>query len=101
MTDPTTCPHCGQPVPAQQAPAGAVLPTTTRPRRPLSLRQAEVLGYVHSYRKAHGYSPTLREIGRHLGIASSNAVNDLLVACERKGYLQRTPGRSRTLLPVD
>jgi repressor LexA len=50
---------------------------------------------------ANGYPPTLREIGEHMGIRSTNGVNDHLKALERKGYLVREELKSRALRPVD
>ncbi len=51
--------------------------------------------------RANGYPPTLREIGEHLGIRSTNGVGDHLKALERKGYLVREELKSRALRPVD
>ena len=48
-----------------------------------------------------GYPPTLREIGAHMGIRSTNGVNDHLRALERKGYLTREDMKSRALRPCD
>lgn len=46
--------------------------------------------------------PTIAEIGDHFGIRSTNGVNDLLVALERKGYIIRRKGTARGIqLPDD
>ena len=55
----------------------------------LTARQTAVLEYIAESIEARGYPPTLREIGNHLGIRSTNGVNDHLRALERKGYLTR------------
>src|SRR5205823_12275201 len=47
-----------------------------------------------------GYPPTLREIGEHMGIRSTNGVNDHLKALEKKGYLEREDLKSRALRPL-
>ncbi|MCA9522077.1 MAG: transcriptional repressor LexA, partial [Myxococcales bacterium] len=47
-----------------------------------------------------GYPPTIREIGAHMGIGSTNGVSDHLKALERKGYLERDLLKSRALKPV-
>jgi len=52
-------------------------------------RQAEVLTEIITYINEHGYPPTLRWLGKWLGIASTNGVNDHLRALERKGYICR------------
>jgi len=63
----------------------------------LTARQKAVLEYISDSVDARGYPPTLREIGNHLGIRSTNGVNDHLRALERKGYLTREDMKSRTL----
>jgi len=63
-------------------------------------RQKAVLDFIASCIDERGYPPTLREIGNHLGIKSTNGVNDHLRALERKGYLTREDMKSRTLRPT-
>ena len=63
----------------------------------LTDRQRAVLEYISTSISDRGYPPTLREIGNHLGIRSTNGVNDHLRALERKGYLTREDMKSRTL----
>lgn len=73
-----------------------------RPVRPvLTERQRQALDYITECLNARGYPPTLREIGEHMGIRSTNGVNDHLKALERKGYLVREELKSRALRPVD
>ncbi|NLY94050.1 MAG: transcriptional repressor LexA [Myxococcales bacterium] len=63
----------------------------------LTDRQRAVLDFISESIARRGYPPTLREIGNHLGIRSTNGVNDHLRALERKGYLTREDMKSRTL----
>ena len=63
----------------------------------LTDRQRAVLDFISQSITSRGYPPTLREIGNHLGIRSTNGVNDHLRALERKGYLTREDMKSRTL----
>lgn len=63
----------------------------------LTDRQRAVLEFISTSISDRGYPPTLREIGNHLGIRSTNGVNDHLRALERKGYLTREDMKSRTL----
>ena len=58
---------------------------------PLTPRQRDVLDYVRDSTAERGFPPTLREIGRHLGIRSTNGVSSHLSALTRKGYLTREP----------
>jgi repressor LexA len=66
----------------------------------LTDRQREVYEFIEDRIRAWGYPPTIREIGEHLGIRSTNGVADHLKALKRKGYLNHGEGKSRTLTPV-
>src|SRR5262250_2070022 len=66
----------------------------------LTDRQQQVLHYIKQSINERGYPPTLREIGAHMGIRSTNGVNDHLRALERKGYLTREDMKSRALRPT-
>jgi repressor LexA len=66
----------------------------------LTDRQQEILGFITQSIEERGYPPTLREIGEHFGIRSTNGVNDHLRALEKKGHLQREDLKSRALRPV-
>src|SRR5690242_21434896 len=70
-------------------------------RQPLTARQREALDFITYCLDERGYPPTLREIGEHMGIRSTNGVNDHLKALEKKGYLEREDLKSRALRPVD
>jgi len=70
-------------------------------RPQLTERQQMVLSYIRSSIEERGYPPTIREIGSHMGIRSTNGVNDHLKALERKGYLIRDELKSRALRPAD
>ena len=67
----------------------------------LTKRQEQTLDFIRRSIKERGYPPTLREIGEHMGIRSTNGVNDHLRALERKGYLRREDMKSRALKLVD
>ncbi len=66
----------------------------------LTKRQEQTLEFIRSSIRDRGYPPTLREIGEHMGIRSTNGVNDHLRALERKGYLRREDMKSRALRVV-
>jgi repressor LexA len=59
-----------------------------------------VFDFIQDTIQDQGYPPTLREIGNHMGIRSTNGVSDHLKALERKGYLQRGSLRARALIPI-
>ena len=69
-------------------------------KEPLTERQQKVLDFIAASIERRGYPPTLREIGVHFGIRSTNGVNDHLRALEKKGHLQREDLKSRALRPV-
>ncbi len=69
-------------------------------KEPLTDRQKAVLDYIGRSIEKRGYPPTLREIGEHMGIKSTNGVNDHLKALEKKGYLEREDLKSRALRPI-
>ena len=66
----------------------------------LTDRQREIYEYIQDRIRAWGYPPTIREIGEHLGIRSTNGVADHLKALKRKGYLNHEERKSRALTPV-
>jgi len=70
------------------------------PRKKLTKRQQMVYDFIVDAIKQHGYPPTLREIGNHLDISSTNGVNDHLKALEKKGYLRKGNLRARALTPL-
>lgn len=63
----------------------------------LTARQEEVVRTIQSEQSQRGVPPTLRELGRALGITSTNGVSDALKALERKGYLVREPRKTRCM----
>ncbi len=67
----------------------------------LTKRQEQTLDFIRTSIRDRGYPPTLREIGEHMGIRSTNGVNDHLRALERKGYLRREDMKSRALRVVE
>ena len=66
----------------------------------LTSRQQQVLSFIEDSISSRGFPPTLREIGEHLNIKSTNGVNDHLKALTRKGYLRRSNMKSRALCPT-
>ena len=68
---------------------------------PLTERQEKILAFIKKSILDQGYPPTIREIGEHFGIRSTNGVNDHLKALERKGYLVRGELKSRALSIIE
>jgi repressor LexA len=66
----------------------------------LTHRQQEILDFITASIVERGFPPTLREIGEHFQIRSTNGVNDHLKALEKKGHLRREDLKSRAMRPV-
>src|SRR6478736_2339567 len=66
----------------------------------LTHRQREILDFISASIVERGFPPTLREIGEHCHIKSTNGVNDHLKAREKKGHLRREDLKSRAMRPV-
>lgn len=56
----------------------------------LTKRQREILDYIIECVRDRGMPPTIAEIGEEFDIASTNGVNDHLVALEKKGFIERS-----------
>ena len=66
----------------------------------LTQRQREILDFISASIAERGFPPTLREIGEHFSIRSTNGVNDHLKALEKKGHLRREDLKSRAMRPI-
>lgn len=64
-------------------------------RGSLTPRQNEIYEYIRHCIQQQNTPPTITEIGVRFGMKSTNGVNDLLNALERKGYIIRTKGVAR------
>src|SRR4051812_6883187 len=63
----------------------------------LTDRQQEVLDYILECNAHTGVTPSTREIQEHFGFASQTAAMNHLRALERKGVIQRQPGKARAV----
>jgi repressor LexA len=61
----------------------------------LSERQNKMLEFLKSFSLDNGYPPTIREIGKAVGISSTSVVNYNLDALQRGGYIYRDRTVSR------
>lgn len=67
----------------------------------LKRRGIAVLRVIFDWRETRGYSPTIREIGNELGIASTNGVRWHLDILEQQGLLLRDAQHARTMRLTD
>jgi repressor LexA len=63
----------------------------------LTKRQKEIFDYIGTYLSKHGYPPTVREIGKAVGLHSSSTVHAHLSKLESLGVLKRDPSKPRAL----
>jgi repressor LexA len=67
----------------------------------LSPRQREILEFVNSHVDAHGYPPTVREIGGAVGLTSPSTVHAHLARLETAGLIRRDPTKPRALEVIE
>lgn len=60
-------------------------------------RRDKILAFVRSYAEEHGFAPSIREIGRAVGISSTKAVKYHLDIMVNQGLLERTDRQARTI----
>ena len=63
----------------------------------LTQRQNELLDRVKDFLAQYGYPPTVRELADLSGQTSTAGVHKILHVLERKGFLRREKGKSRSL----
>ena len=63
----------------------------------LTKRQQEIFEYVKRYVGEHGYPPTVRDIGKAIGLTSSSTVHAHLANLEKLGLLRRDPTKPRAI----
>jgi repressor LexA len=63
----------------------------------LTKRQQEIFDYVKRYVSEHGYPPTVRDIGKAIGLTSSSTVHAHLSNLEKLGVLRRDPTKPRAI----
>jgi repressor LexA len=67
----------------------------------LTKRQQEIFDFIKRYSARYGYPPTVRDIGKAVGLASSSTVHAHLANLERIGMLRRDPTKPRAIELLD
>ncbi len=67
----------------------------------LTKRQQEIFDFIKRYSADHGYPPTVRDIGKAVGLASSSTVHAHLANLEKLGLLRRDPTKPRAIEMLD
>ena len=63
----------------------------------LNKREKAILKYIEKQIKANGYPPSVREIGKAVGLKSTATVHAYISALEEKGYVKKESQKGRTL----
>jgi repressor LexA len=63
----------------------------------LTKRQKEIFDFIRKYAAKTGYPPTVREIGKAVGLHSSSTVHAHLANLEKIGLLKRDPSKPRAI----
>jgi repressor LexA len=67
----------------------------------LTKRQQEIFDFIKRYSADFGYPPTVRDIGKAVGLASSSTVHAHLANLEKLGLLRRDPSKPRAIEMLD
>ena len=67
----------------------------------LTKRQQEIFDFIKKYSARYGYPPTVRDIGKAVGLASSSTVHAHLANLEKVGLLRRDPTKPRAIELLD
>ena len=67
----------------------------------LTKRQQEIFDFIKRYSARYGYPPTVRDIGKAVGLASSSTVHQHLANLEKIGLLRRDPSKPRAIELLD
>lgn len=67
----------------------------------LTKRQQEIFDFIKKYSAKYGYPPTVRDIGKAVGLASSSTVHAHLANLEKSGLLRRDPSKPRAIELLD
>jgi len=64
----------------------------------LTGRQKSILDFIENEQREKGITPSTREIQNHFGFASQTSVMQYIATLERKGFLDRTARKARSLI---
>ena len=68
-----------------------------RKRPELNKREKAILKFIEKQIMTQGYPPSVREIGKAVGLKSTATVHGYLSAIEEKGYIKKESQKGRTL----
>ncbi|MBQ3408765.1 MAG: transcriptional repressor LexA [Clostridia bacterium] len=63
----------------------------------LGKREKDILSFIEKNIKEYGYPPSVREIGKSVGLSSTATVHGYLTKLEEKGYIKKENQKGRAL----
>ena len=66
-------------------------------RKPLTVREKQIMRYITQEINKNGYAPSVREIGAAVGLSSTATVHTYLNKLEKLGYIKKESQKGRTL----
>ncbi|NLL44287.1 MAG: transcriptional repressor LexA [Mollicutes bacterium] len=63
----------------------------------LTKRQEEILNFIKKYIVSYGYPPTVREIGKAIGVSSPATIHAHLTNLENKGFIKKEETKNRAI----
>ena len=63
---------------------------------PYTAKQGQYLAFIYYYTKIHGRSPSEADMQGYFRV-SPPAVHQMVLSLEKRGFIERTPGRGRSL----
>lgn len=63
----------------------------------LTRRQEEILNFIKKYIVSYGYPPTVREIGKAIGVSSPATIHAHLTNLENKGFIKKEETKNRAI----
>ena len=67
----------------------------------LTAKQQQIYDYIVSFADEHGYPPSVREIGEHVGLKSPSTVHFHLKGLQTAGLITQAAGKTRAISIVE
>lgn len=71
-----------------------------RVNRALTVKQKNILDFITSFSRKHGYAPSLEEIAEHFNLNAISTVHHHVKALKTKGYLKKEDNQPRGITPL-
>ncbi len=66
----------------------------------MTIKQEHLLNFILDFHKEYGYSPSIREMAKGMGVSSPSTIKAMLDRLESKGMLTKSSGKARSLIPA-